>query len=99
MKVMATTRVTCPICLRLPGWVCCSVALGSSLVIYQEAVENGCTLAQHFPLKKKKIPFLKCFQIFYISFPFLSFQPPPFSSPPCGPGDHPVSLHDIMREN
>lgn len=47
----------------------------------------------------KKIPFLKCFQIFYISFPFLSFQPPPFSSPPCGPGDHPVSLHDIMREN
>lgn len=33
-------------------------------------------------LFKKKIPFLKCFQIFYISFPFLSFQPPPFSSPP-----------------
>lgn len=55
-----------------------------------------------FCLKKKKrkaFSFLKCFQIFYISFPFLSFQPPPFFFPPCGPGDHPVSLHDIMREN
>lgn len=65
------------------SWGCCRVALGPLLCIGRHWRKAPHWLST-FCLKKKKgssILLLKCFQIFYIAFPFLSFQPPPFFFP------------------